>query len=138
MVGADARYSIKGLKVTGQLYYTGLSNAEQFNEFTADKGGGDLGSSMFGFYIDLGYDVFRSAKTTMQLMPFIRYSNYDTHYSVPDNITENMSYQKNVYTTGLTLFLSKGAVLKADMQFVKNGASDKYAKTFNAGFGIMF
>lgn len=138
MVGADARYSIKGLKVTGQLYYTGLSNAEKFNEFTADKGGGDLGSSMFGYYIDLGYDVLRSAKTTMQLIPFVRYSNYDTHYSVPDNISENMSYQKDVYTTGLTFFLTKGAVVKADMQFIKNGASDKYAKTFNAGFGIMF
>jgi hypothetical protein len=43
-----------------------------------------------------------------------------------------------VVTTGLSFFLTSGAVVKADMQFVKTGASDKYAKTFNAGFGVMF
>lgn len=93
---------------------------------------------MFGYYVDLGYDVLRNAKTEMQLIPFLRYSNYDTHYTVPANINDNLAYQKSVYTTGLTYFLTKGAVLKADMQFVKNGTQDEYAKTFNAGFGIMF
>lgn len=138
MLGVDARYSIKGLKLTGQLYYTGLSNTAQFNAFTKGKGGGNLGSSMFGYYVDLGYNVFRNAKTEMQLIPFLRYSNYDTHYTVADNISDNLAYQKSVYTTGISYFLTKGAVVKADMQFVKTGAADKYAKTFNAGFGIMF
>ena len=54
MFGADARYSIKGLKVTGQLYFTNLSNTEQYNEFTADKGGGNLGSSFFGLLCRFG------------------------------------------------------------------------------------
>jgi len=138
MVGMDARYSIKGLKVTGQLYYTGLSNTGQYNAFTTNKGGGKLGSAMFGYYVDLGYNLFRQAKTEMQLIPFLRYSNYDTHYTVPANIADNLAYQKNVYTTGLSFFLTQNAVLKADMQFVKTGVTDEYAKTFNAGFGIMF
>jgi hypothetical protein len=93
---------------------------------------------MFGYYVDLGYDVMRFASSEMQLIPFIRYSNYDTHNSVPANINENLAYQKDVITTGLSFFLTKSAVIKADMQFVKNGNSDEYAKTFNAGFGIMF
>jgi hypothetical protein len=138
MIGADARYSYKGLKLTGQFYYTHLSNAEAYNQFTKNKGGGNLGSSMFGYYIDLGYNVLRSVKTEKQLIPFVRYSNYDTHYTVPANITDNLSYQRNVVTTGLSFFLTKGAVVKTDLQFVKNGVSDKYATTFNAGFGIMF
>jgi len=138
MVGADARYSIKGLKVTGQLYYTSLSNTGQYNAFTSDKNGGDLGSSMFGYYVDLSYDVLRTAKTKMQLYPFVRYSNYDTHHTVPSNIEKNLKYKNDVITTGLSFFLTKDAVLKADMQFIKNGASDSYATTFNAGFGIMF
>ena len=138
MLGADARYSFKGLKVTGQLYYTALSNTEQYNAFTKNKGGGNLGSSMFGYYVDLGYNLLRNAKTEMQLIPFIRYSNYDTHYTVPKNINDNLAYQKNVYTTGISYFLTKGAVVKIDMQFVKTGVADVYAKTFNAGFGIMF
>jgi hypothetical protein len=138
MIGADARYSYKGLKLTGQFYYTILSNTEEFNKFTTGKGGGNLGSSMFGYYIDLGYNVLRTVKTEKQLIPFVRYSNYDTHYTVSENITDNPAYRKNVVTTGLSFFLTSGAVVKVDMQFVKTGASDKYAKTFNAGFGVMF
>jgi hypothetical protein len=138
MFGADARYTYKGLKITGQLYYTLVSNTEEFNAFTKNKGGGNLGSSMYGYYIDLGYNVLRTVKTEKQLIPFVRYSNYDTHYTVSENITDNLSYQKNVITTGLSFFLTQGAVVKADLQFVKTGASDKFAKTFNAGFGVMF
>jgi hypothetical protein len=138
MIGADARYSYKGLKLTGQFYFTQLSNTEEFNKFTTGKGGGNLGSSMYGYYIDLGYNVLRTVKTEKQLLPFVRYSNYDTHYTVSENITDNLAYQKNVVTTGLSFFLTSGAVVKADLQFVKTGATDKYAKTFNAGFGVMF
>jgi hypothetical protein len=138
MFGADTRYSYKGLKLTGQLYYTHLSNTEAFNQFTKGKGGGNLGSSMFGYYIDLGYNLLRTVKTEKQLIPFIRYSNYDTHYTVSENITDNPAYQKNVVTTGFSFFLTSGAVVKADLQFIKNGASDKYATTFNAGLGVMF
>ena len=138
MFGADARYTYKGLKITGQLYYTLVSNTEAYNKFTTGKGGGNLGSSMYGYYIDLGYNVLRTVKTEKQLIPFVRYSNYDTQYTVSENITDNPAYQKNMVTTGLSFFLTSGAVVKADMQFVKTGASDKYAKTFNAGFGIMF
>jgi hypothetical protein len=137
MIGADARYSMKGLKITGQFYYTALSNTGAYNAFTANKGGGDLGSSMIGYYIDLSYNVLRAAKTNKQLYPFVRYSNYDTHNTV-SNIEKNLKYKNDVITTGLTFFLTKDAVLKADLQFVKNGTSEKYAKTFNAGFGIMF
>jgi len=138
MFGVDARYTYKGLKITGQLYYTLVSNTEAYNKFTTGKGGGNLGSSMYGYYIDLGYNVLRTVKTEKQLIPFVRYSNYDTQYTVSENITDNPAYQKNMVTTGLSFFLTSGAVVKADMQFVKTGASDKYAKTFNAGFGIMF
>ena len=138
MFGADARYTYKGLKITGQLYYTLVSNTEAYNKFTTGKGGGNLGSSMYGYYIDLGYNVLRTVKTEKQLIPFVRYSNYDTHYTVSENITDNPAYKKNVVTTGLSFFLTSGAVVKADMQFVKTGASDKFATTFNAGFGVMF
>jgi hypothetical protein len=138
MFGANARYTYKGLKITGQLYYTLVSNTEAYNKFTTGKGGGNLGSSMYGYYIDLGYNVLRTVKTEKQLIPFARYSNYDTHHTVPVNNTDNLSYQKNVVTTGLSFFLTQGAVVKADLQFVKTGATDKYAKTFNAGFGVMF
>ena len=90
MLGVDARYSIKGLKLICKLYYTVWSNTAQFTTFTKGKCGGNLGSSMFGYYIDLGYNVFRNAKTEMQLITFLRYSNYANHITVADNISDNL------------------------------------------------
>jgi hypothetical protein len=138
MVGLDARYNLSGLQLRGQLYYSSLSNSEQYNVFTADGDLNDLGSSMVGYYAEVGYNVLRPVDTKMQLVPFVRYEFLNTHNSVESNISKNLTYEKTAITTGLTLALTKGAVLKADVQFVKDAATNEYAKTFNAGVGVMF
>jgi hypothetical protein len=140
MIGADIRYNIKGVKLTGQLYYTLLGNTKQYNIFTS-KGGkyNDLGSSMMGYYAEIGYNVFQSDKNIKsELMPFLRYEVYNTHQSVENIIVKNDNYHNTIITTGLTYTLIKGAVLKADIQYNKSKADEAYTKVFNAGFGIMF
>ena len=141
MIGLDARYNIKGLQLRGQFYQMGLSNADQYNKFTGKKGGplNDLGSSMTGYYIEAGYNVFRHLeKVNTELVPFVRLEGYDTHASVPSNISRNNSYKNSVITTGLTLKLAQGAVLKADLQYVKPEGADSYSKVFSTGLGVMF
>ena len=140
MVGLDARYNLKGLQLRGQFYYSGLSNTAQYNAFTAPTNStlNDVGSSMIGYYGEAGYSVLRSFDTEKQLIPFIRYEFLNTHNSVDKSINVNPGYEKSIITTGLTLHLTRGAVVKTDMQFVKSGADDKYTKVFNAGIGVMF
>ncbi len=140
MLGLDTRYNINGLQFRGQFYYSSLSNSEQYNEFTSDGAStlNDLGSSMIGYYAEIGYNVLRSLKTEKQLVPFVRYEFFDTHNRVESNISRNVGYEKTAITTGLTFKLTKGAVAKADMQFVKSGSDDKYAKNLNLGVGVMF
>ena len=140
MLGLDARYNLGGLQLRGQLYYSALSNSDQYNEFTADEDGNlnDVGSSMTGYYLEAAYDVLRTVETKMQLYPFVRYEFLNTHNTVENNIVENLKYSKTAVTTGLTLSLTNGAVVKADVQFLKNAANNKYAATFNAGVGVMF
>lgn len=140
MIGADARYNIKGIKLTGQFYYTKISNTDEYNVFTGKNGvPNDLGSAMTGYYAEIGYNVFKPFQNiTAQLMPFVRYEVFDTHHAVENPVQKNILYHHTVITTGLTYTLNKGAVLKADLQFLKSGADDVYSKVFNAGFGIMF
>ena len=139
MLGLDARYSVKGLQLRGQLYYASLSNTDEYNALTAKDGSmNDVGSAMIGYYAEAAYNVFRTVDTEMQLTPFVRYEFLNTHSSVENNIAKNASYEKTAITTGLTLALTKGAVVKTDIQFVKNAATDTYAKTFSAGIGVMF
>lgn len=141
MIGADARYSRKGLQLRGQLYQLAISNANQYNSFTGTKGGAlnDLGSAMTGYYIEAGYNVFRPFENiTSELIPFVRLEGYDTHAKVPSNIARNKSYKNSVITTGFTFKLAHGAVLKTDIQFVKSDAASSYTKVFSTGLGIMF
>lgn len=139
MLGLDARYSVKGLQLRGQLYYASLSNTNEYNTFTAKDGNmNDVGSAMIGYYAEAAYNVFRTVDTELQLTPFVRYEFLNTHSSVENTIAKNAAYEKTAITTGLTLALTKGAVVKTDIQFVKNAATDTYAKTFSAGIGVMF
>lgn len=140
MIGLDARYSVNGIKLTGQLYYTSISNTEQYNVFTASNGkNNDLGSAMIGYYAEIGYNVLRPFTGVRQeLMPFIRVEAYNTHHRVKGPVQKNKSYNNQIITTGLTFKLTKGAVIKADIQFAKSETEEKFNKVFNAGFGIMF
>jgi len=88
--------------------------------------------------VEAAYNVLRSSGSEKQLLPFVRYEFLNTHNSVENNITKNLKYEKSVVTTGLTFALTKGAVVKADIQFIKDGSAGKYSKTFNTGIGVMF
>lgn len=141
MIGLDARYSVKGLQLRGQFYSVALSNADQYNRFTGKNKTtpNDLGSLMTGYYVEAAYNVFRNLENIKtDLTPFIRYEGYNTHAKVPSNIKVNDAYKNTAITTGLTLKLAEGAVLKADLQFVKAENQTKYSKVFNAGIGVMF
>jgi hypothetical protein len=139
MTGIDARYSWKGFRVTGQYYFSSLSNSDQYNQFTAVNGKpNDLGKAMTGFYFEAAYDVFRMAKKVEgELIPFIRWEQYNTHHSV-SGIEKNKAYEGTLITTGLSWKPAKGAVLKCDIGFFKNAMEDAYTSTLNAAIGVMF
>jgi len=140
MVGIDARYQLKALQLKGQFYYNVLSNTEEYNYFTTvDSVVNDLGSSMQGYYVEVGYNVLHHVKNAdSELIPFVRYENYNTQNSMDGNLKVNDAYNNTIITTGLAWKITKGSVVKADMQFVKSEADDDYSKIFNAGIGVMF
>jgi hypothetical protein len=140
MLGADARYNSKGLELRGQFYYTAFANTEQYNMFTrTGTKRNDLGSSMKGFYVEAGYNVLRFfEQSKMELVPFVRYQDYNLHNSVDAKLAVNNAYIANIITTGLTLKLTKGAVVKADMDFAKTNAATARTITLNAGIGVTF
>lgn len=140
MLGADARYHTRGLELRGQVYYTSISNNEQYNVFTkTGSSKNDLGKSMVGYYAEAGYNVFKAlSKIEQELIPFLRYEFYDMHNSVESEISKNLNYKNTIVTAGLTLKLNQKAVIKTDVQFTKSAATENYNKTFNAGIGVMF
>ncbi|HNP18538.1 MAG TPA: hypothetical protein PKL31_08905 [Fulvivirga sp.] len=136
MVGFDARYQYKGFTARAVVVNANINNTDEYNAFV----GSDLGSRMFGYYVEGGYDVLRffKQKTDKRLDVFARYEKYNTHEEV-DLIAKNESYNRTDITLGLGYKIAPGAVLKADYQIQKNDASgSKDKKVLNFGIGIWF
>jgi hypothetical protein len=98
-----------------------------------------LGSSLTGYYAEAGYNLFRGLeKEYGELIPFARYAYLNTQNTVAAGISHNSNNEKKIITTGLTWKITPGAVIKADMQFMKSEADNAWSKTLNTGIGIMF
>ncbi|MEJ2594637.1 MAG: hypothetical protein P8100_05820 [bacterium] len=140
MVGADVRYNRKGLVARAQVYYTSISNTRQYNYFTTVEGQpNDLGSSMYGYYVEFSYNLFKPVrKIKSELIPFIRFSQYDTQATVDSEIGKDSSYQTTAITVGIGYWFISQLALKTDVQFLKKGNAGDYKAMFNAGIAVMF
>jgi len=134
MFGADMRYSFKGIQVKGQFILTNVSNTDQYNDFS----GSDLGSGLFGLYGELSYNIFRLLKVESELLPFIRYENYDTHYKVSGNLIKNEAFNREEIIFGLGWKPAKGLIFKADFQKSRNKTDRIWENRLNLGVGVMF
>lgn len=133
LIGFDARYVKGGFEARGQLNFAKLNNTAEYNKFT----GKDLGSQLFGWYAEVGYNLFHTAKTDQKLVPFVRYEKYNTHAKTEGGLTVNGAYDRTDITVGAGWWLASGAVLKADYQFFDNALNNSSGQ-FNMGIGIWF
>ena len=133
MLGLDARYQVNKFQAKGELFFSNFSNTKEYNAFT-DK---DLGSSMFGFYAEVGYNINAILGIKKDLVPFVRWSEYNTHNTVNSELTANKSYDRTVLTTGISFFLNESFVVKADYQNFQD-ANNNQLHQFNSGIGFWF
>jgi hypothetical protein len=133
MVGFDFRYQAKKLQAKGELFFSNFTNTSSYNAFT----GRDLGSSMFGYYGEIGYDVSTLLGMQKKLVPFARYSQYNTHQSVDESMIPNKAYDRTVVTAGFSFFLNDAVVIKADYQNFSNALQSQIHQ-FNSGIGFWF
>ncbi len=140
MIGIDTRYTNGGLHLRGQWNYGSISNTVAYNNLSYPNGKpNDLGSAISGYYAEAGYNIFSIAKTIKtELIPFVRYSEFDTHTQVAGELKRNDKYNRIVITTGIGWKVAPGAIFKADIQFLKTKGDHAYSKIFNAGVGIWF
>jgi len=135
MVGMDARYTVGGLSLRAQVNYGLVSNSDQYNEFT----GSDLGSAMAGWYGEVAYNLFHSLEGIhSELIPFLRFEQYNTHAAVEPGTTQNHSLDRTDITFGIGWKMAQGAMLKADYQVFRNQGTGESAQQFNAGVAVWF
>ena len=130
MFGIDARYIYKRLEARAEALYAAINNTEAYNAFTGNM----LGNSMYGYFVEGALNVLPK-KSPYQLLPFLRYSKYDTQREVLE-LQNSLNTETEVITAGLTFRIHRGVSLKADFQQFNNAGSS--TNQFNAAIGIWF
>lgn len=135
MIGIDLQYFFYGFSFRGQFNYASFSNSEAYNTYSLS----DLGSSMMGYYIETSYNVFRFCKkTNHQLIPFIRYENYNTHHTVATGTMKNNAFHREEVTAGLGWKPIYNVAIKADYQWMRPKSEGNFKGMLNLGVGLMF
>ena len=133
MIGLDARYKWMNFSARGQYVHAKLSDTEAYNSFA----GRDLGSQLEGHYLEAAYNIL-PITNKQSLDAFVRYETYDTHKAVAGNLTKNLAYDRQEWTTGLSYHMSIGTVFKVDYQSKATGLADSQYGQFNVGVGVWF
>ncbi len=94
--------------------------------------------SSTGYYFDLGYDVNRLIKSDWQIIPFVRYSFYNTASAVRNTALISDSFAYTQIMIGVNILPLENVVLKADFSSKKRKSNDEETKSFNLGIGYMF
>jgi hypothetical protein len=134
MAGMNVSYTMKNLQFRSQGIYTALSNTDQYNTFT----GSNVAEGIFGGYAELSYKFDLKKDDYLQMIPFVRYEYYDTHFKVTENITRNKAYAREEWIIGVGLKPAPGIIFKADYQAVRNKLDNEFSSTVNVGFGYWF
>ncbi|TVZ55102.1 hypothetical protein OD91_0344 [Lutibacter sp. Hel_I_33_5] len=133
MIGLDARYAYQRFTARGQFITANIADSKEYNAYY----GSDLGSKLQGFYVETAYNLLPMNKK-QQLFGFVRYEDFNTHAST-DGVAQNLSYDRNEWTFGLTYKVAPGAAFKADYQLKNNAVvGNAVTKQFNLGFGVWF
>lgn len=132
MLGLDARYNNGPIQARGQYILANLDDTDKYNA----KTGNDLGSQLLGYYLELGYNVLEG-KSDHDLILFARFERYNTHNET-DGVEQNLAYDREDITYGLTYKLDDGVAFKLDYQLKSNASSDDQNKQINAGVGVWF
>lgn len=135
MMGINAIYAVNGLEFRGQFIYTTISNSAAYNAF----GNTNMGSAMMGYYVEAGYNVFKYTRLKSQLIPFVRFEQYNTNYHMAGDAPTNPAYARTDITVGLGWKITSGAVIKMDYQHMSTADVNTGARQLiNMGVGVWF
>lgn len=126
-----SRFLLRGVAAWGQ-------NSDPQNLPAAN-----VGEELFGWYLEGGVrampESWKQGKLAeADLIPFVRYEEYDTQYKVAAGATKSGNNDRTEITVGINFPLTAQFVLKADYQFRFDEAGSDPNNLFNLGMGWVF
>lgn len=132
-----AQYKAHGWDLRGLIAVATVDDVAEINEAKALTGAQSVGERLVGGYVQLGYDVLRSARTEHQLIPYIRYEQVNTQDEVPIGFAANPANDVELITLGTAWKPIGNVVFKADYQ-IRNNEASTGLNQFNLALGYLF
>ena len=135
---AHADWRWRGLWLRGLYARTSVGQTELINQQNNLEGDESVGSLQEGWYAQAGYDVLSLvSETKFNLIPFVRYEQYDTQAAVPVGYERNPENDVQQLTIGLAFQPIPQLILKTDWQ-QRHNAAKTGTNVFNASLGYVF
>jgi len=136
LTSVDFEYDVSRFRFRGLAAHGYHTDADGLNAVY----GNDVGDEIFGWYLEGGVSVmpeaWKSGKMAeADIIPFVRYEEYDTQYEVPTGVAKTDSNDRTEITVGVNIALTPQFVVKADYQFMDDASSDRRDNQFNLGMG---
>ena len=129
----DARYRNHGVEARVQAALVSIGDALGLSEALEDT----IADQIVGFFVEVAYDVLDQLETDHQLLPFVRFEQYDTHASVDDSLTASADNARTDVIFGLSYRPIQQIVFKFDYQMAGSDGDDPDDQ-WDLGVGWMF
>ncbi len=137
IVEGHAQYRLRGLDLRALWAVARIDNVAELNAAHGFTGSQSIGKELKGWYAQAGYDVLQGARTTQQLIPYMRYETTNTQARVPGGFTAAAANDRTATTLGVMWKPITNIAAKADYEWHGNKA-DTGVNQFNVSLGYLF
>lgn len=137
IVEGHAGYRGHGFDLRALAAVATVDDVEALNAASGLTGAESVGERLEGWYVQAGYDVLRSAETTVELSPYVRYESLNTQAEVPDGFSADPANDVEVWTIGAALRPIPQIIVKTDYQ-VRSTEAETGLDQFNVALGYIF
>ena len=134
-----AQYRSRGIWLRGLYAGVRVEEAEKINAANGYLGASSVGSRMYGWYVDAGYDLWRlwSPGSEMSLYPYVRFERLNTQQEVPSGFLADPKNDQEIVTFGSSYYPIQQVTLKAEFQKRSNKA-ESGVNQVNASINYLF
>lgn len=132
-----AQYQRRGLQLRGLYARTSVDETALINARNGLAADESVGERQWGGYLEAAYDLLGGKGSRWSVTPFVRYEALDTQDRVPAGAERDPGNDTTVWTAGIGVKPLPQVVLKADYQWLSNGAKTG-RNQLNLGLGYLF
>lgn len=137
IVEGHAEWRHGGFQLRGLYAQAELGDVGRLNDALGLTGSSSVGESMSGYYLEAGYDVFSQRGGEAQLIPYVRFEDYNTQDEVPTGFSASASKDVEILTLGVAYKPIDELIFKFDFQDQDNGSGTGLDQ-FNLAVGYIF